>query len=146
MLNFVFHYPQKVPKLHMKYLRGIPLLQIQQFFRTHPDIENSQNRVIPNHISFNFPYKLQNVNKKLHNSASEQSFTHLVIIFLVFSKCTQRVLAVILSVYVFAICRTYLQTGQWTLLCNNNRLSTEMIYKESLIIKDSPVLFQIKEV
>jgi hypothetical protein len=68
----------------MKYLRGIPLLQIRQFFRTHPDIANPQNRVIPNHKSFNFPYKLQNVNKKLHNSASEQSFTHLVIIFLVF--------------------------------------------------------------
>jgi len=97
----------------MKYLRGIPLLQIRQFFRTHPDIANPQNRVIPNHISFNFPYKLQNVNKKLHNSASEQSFTHLVIIFLVFSKCTQHVLAVIPPVYVFAICITYLQTGYY---------------------------------
>ncbi len=93
----------------MKYLRGIPLL-LRQFFRTHPDIANPQNRVIPNHISFNFPYKLQNVNKKLHNSASEQSFTHLVIIFLVFSKCKQRVLAVIPPVYV----TTYLQSAELT--------------------------------
>jgi hypothetical protein len=113
MLNFIFYLASKSPQIAYEIFKRHSATAYTTIFRTHPDIANPQNRVIPNHKSFNFPYKLQNVNKKLHNSASEQSFTHLVIIFLVFRKCTQRVLAVIPPVYVFAICRTYLQTGHY---------------------------------